>query len=82
MHLNNKQMATLTEQLRKIENDITRVLSENSNKAMTQDQLFDKTHLENMSYYGWSFALSNLEKAGKIKNTGVISGGDLLYALS
>lgn len=54
-------MATLTEQLKKIQDDVLVVLKEKG-KPMTQDELFKNTHLEHMSWYGWSFALDKLEK--------------------
>lgn len=59
-------MATLTEQLKKIQDDIIVVLNE-KNKPMTQYELFNNTHLEHMSYFGWSFALDKLEKQKLIK---------------
>lgn len=59
-------MATLTEQLQLIQDDIVQVLKEKG-KAMTQDELFKNTHLEHMSWYGWSFALDKLEKQKLIK---------------
>lgn len=74
-------MATLTEQLKKIENDILTVLNENGNQPMTQDQLFAKTHLVHMAEYGWSFALNNLEKQRKIEVVGTIYKGELLYKI-
>lgn len=59
-------MATLTEQLQLIQDDIIRVLEEKG-KPMTQDELFENTHLKHMSWYGWSFALDKLEKQKLIK---------------
>lgn len=74
-------MTTLTQQLKKIADDIVTVLKENGNKPMTQDQLFKKTHLEHMSEYGWSFALTDLERAKVIKDVGVIYNGEIQYQL-
>ncbi len=54
-------MATLTDQLKRIEDDIIIVLKE-TKKPLTQEQLYEKSKLENMSYFGWTFALQNLEK--------------------
>lgn len=59
-------MATLTEQLQKIQDDIIVVLKEQG-KPLTQDQLYDHTKLEFMSYIGWSFAIEKLEKRKLIK---------------
>ncbi len=62
-------MATVTEQLFKIQKDIMYCLHE-ANKPMTQDELHEGKKLKNMSYYGWSFALDNLEKEGYITMVG------------
>ena len=72
-------MTTISQQLRKIENDILTVLKENPKLKMTQVDLFKKTKLRNMAEYGWSFALDNLEKANKIKVVGHIYNGELQY---
>lgn len=58
-------MSSISLQLKKIEDDIVLVLTE-SGEAMTQHQLFAKSKLQNMSYFGWPFALDKLEKKGKI----------------
>lgn len=74
-------MTSLTEVLKKIERDIVQVLSEAQGEALTQEQLFLRTHLLHTAEYGWSFAIENLEKAKKIKVVGTIYKGELLYQL-
>ena len=74
-------MTTISQQLRKIENDILTVLGENPTLKMTQDDLFKKSKLRFMAEFGWSFALDNLEKANKIKVVGHIYNGELQYQI-
>ncbi len=66
--------SALTIQLEKIENDIIEVLEGNKNAnngqlfPITAESLHKKTKLKNISFYGWSFAIENLEKKGLIES--------------
>lgn len=60
---------TITEQLYRIQKDIMYNLAE-ANEPMTQDELHLVTKLKNISWYGWPFALDNLEREGYITMTG------------
>lgn len=63
------KQVTLTDQLNNIGKDIVSVLKKEG-KPLTQGQLFAKTSLENISEFGWSFALSTLEKKRVVKFVG------------
>jgi len=60
---------TLTEQLQLIQDDIMLVLKEEQ-KPLTERELFQKTKLECMSWFGWQFALEKLEKKKLIVRVG------------
>lgn len=60
---------SINTQLQKIQKDIMYRLAE-ANMPMTQDELHKATELKNMSWYGWPFALDNLEKEGYITMIG------------
>jgi len=74
-------MTTITKALKRIEDDILQVLSEANGESLTQDQLFQRTHLVHTAEYGWTFALENLEKQKKIEVTGYDLEGYLKYQL-
>jgi hypothetical protein len=75
-------MATLTDSLNLIGQDIVQVLKDNGNKPMTQDEFFAGRKLMNYSEFGWSFAIENLEKKKLIKVSGYKKNGDLKYILA
>lgn len=58
---------TLTEQFKRIEDDILLVLSKH--ESLTQSELYSLRgdQLKNISEYGWSFAIDNLEKRHEIE---------------
>lgn len=62
--------ATLTETLKKIEEDIIRVLS-SSNVPLSIEEIFAKRSklLNNYSDYGWMVAIDDLVEAGKVEET-------------
>jgi hypothetical protein len=74
-------MSTLTESLELIGSDIVQVLKDNSNKPMTQDELFANRKLMNYSEYGWSFAIDRLEKKKVITIDHSDKKGNLYYKL-
>lgn len=60
---------SLREILTAIEEDIIRILTE-SKTPLTDDQIHDSRaeHFSNTSAYGYTIALDNLERKGKVKS--------------
>lgn len=70
----------LTRQLDRITEQIERVLVDNNNKAMTWQDISEKSELKNVSWAGWTYAINQMVRDGKVKL--VESGDDDLYKLS
>lgn len=72
---------TLTQQLRRIENDILLILSKHD--SLTQEELYKLrgNQLKSISEYGWSFALENLERRHEVESYVVLPNPNYKWKL-